>query len=182
VRRDARLIGQIDERRCIVTDHMPHRAALFLHRGGANPLRKIPSGLLLNQTRTQDAVRVSLHCHWPVTQIRQHRARDVFVILGKLALVDVVIGKEQLLRPSEMDGLPPDSQLFSCALSVHATPSSAPAPYVAPEPVAGSDPSVEAQGSALVVVPAVAAVRARALAVVELDSRCSPLAELPREP
>jgi hypothetical protein len=37
----------------------------------------------------------------------------VLIVLGELALIDVVLGEEQLLRPRDADRLPSDWNLFA---------------------------------------------------------------------
>ena len=109
VRCDARLIRQVHQCRRILADHMPYGPLPLLHRGRVNPRREVRGGLLLNEPRALDPIRKPLHRHGPIAEVRQHRAGDMFVIVGELALVDALVGEEQLLRPREMHRLPPDS-------------------------------------------------------------------------
>jgi hypothetical protein len=66
---------------------------------------------LHEEAHPRGAVRVALHDHGAVAQVRQQRGCDVGVVLEQVALRDATVTPEQLVEVRELDPLASDRQL-----------------------------------------------------------------------
>ena len=76
VRRDAALIGEEDERRGAVGDHVANHAVLLLERGAIDPVREIVRRILLEEALGVDAVGKAVHAERAVAIVGQRGRAD----------------------------------------------------------------------------------------------------------
>src|SRR5437764_15295563 len=83
----------------------------MLDRAGANPAGPRDWRALHEERGTGRAVRVALHHHRAVADVRQQHRRDVGVVLNEHPFRDAALGPEGLLQVRQADFFPVDEKL-----------------------------------------------------------------------
>src|SRR5207302_10106570 len=70
--------------------------------GEADPARKLLAGVLLDDPLALDPVGIALEVQRPAREVREHRVRDLAVVVGEVGLGDAR-GEHDLPRPGNLD-------------------------------------------------------------------------------
>src|SRR5688500_13771359 len=135
VRRDAVLVGEVDERGRVVADRVLDRAALLLHRDASDPVGEVVGSGLLVEALSFDPVREAVHGNGAPLHVRDHPRRDAPIVLDQISLGEADVGEQHLIEARERyrvaayPGLPraahhppPGCRHFVAALSTAAPP------------------------------------------------------------
>ena len=122
VQGDACLTGQVDEGCGVGRDDVSDRSALLGDRHALDPGREVTGGVLLDDARAVDAVRVALEAQRAAREVGQHRPGDGRVVGGDVGLGDSR-GEQRLVGSGDVDVAPvgADDQAEGCHAASAAT-------------------------------------------------------------